>query len=80
MGPLYKAYNLDKQIVKFVKQVEKEIVSCSGQTDKIEKHFKGYVVYNDASQKRNLSQLKESITLSSQSYIHPNPAIFKRFG
>lgn len=37
----------------------------------IQKHFKGYVVYNDASQKRDLSKLTGSITLSSQSYIHP---------
>ncbi|MDO8495324.1 MAG: class I SAM-dependent methyltransferase [bacterium] len=46
----------------------------------IQKHFKGYVVYNDAAQKRDLSKLSESIPLSSQSYIHPYPAIFKKYG
>ena len=46
----------------------------------IQKYFKGYVVYNDAAQKRDLSQLARGVKLSSQSYIHPYPAIFKRYG
>ncbi len=46
----------------------------------IQKYFKGYVVYNDAAQKRDLSKLDRSIKLSSQSYIHPYPAIFKKYG
>ncbi|MDP3991311.1 MAG: class I SAM-dependent methyltransferase [Candidatus Colwellbacteria bacterium] len=46
----------------------------------IQKHFRGYVVYNDASQKRDLSELIKSIKLSSQSYIHPYPKIFKKYG
>ncbi len=46
----------------------------------IQKHFRGCVVYNDAAQKRDLSKLAESIKLSSQSYIHPYPAIFKKYG
>lgn len=46
----------------------------------IQKYFKGYVVYNDAAQKRELSQLTDSIPLSSQSYIHPYPTIFKKYG
>ncbi len=46
----------------------------------IQKHFKGYVVYNDAAQKRDLSELTHSIELSSQSYIHPYPAIFRKYG
>lgn len=46
----------------------------------IQKHFTGYVVYNDAAQKHDLSQLTESIKLSTQSYIHPYPAIFKSYG
>ncbi len=46
----------------------------------IQKYFKGYVVYNDAAQKRDLSELTQSIKLSSQSYIHPYPAIFKKYG
>lgn len=46
----------------------------------IQKYFKGYVVYNDAAQKRDLSRLTESIRLNSQSYIHPYPAIFKKYG
>lgn len=46
----------------------------------IRKHFKGYVVYNDAAQKHDLSKLTRSIQLSSQSYIHPYPTIFKKYG
>lgn len=46
----------------------------------IQKYFKGHVVYNDAAQKRDLSKLTHSIELSSQSYIHPYPAIFKKYG
>lgn len=46
----------------------------------IQKYFKGHVVYNDAAQKRDLSKLIHSIELSSQSYIHPYPAIFRKYG
>ena len=46
----------------------------------IQKHFRGYVVYNDAAQKRDLARLTQSIPLSSQSYIHPYPAIFRKYG
>ena len=48
--------------------------------DIIQQYFKGYVVYNDASQKRDLVKLSKSINLSSQSYIHPYPAIFRKYG
>lgn len=46
----------------------------------IQKYFRGYVVYNDTAQKRDLGTLTQSIELSGQSYIHPYPAIFKKYG
>lgn len=46
----------------------------------IQKHFRGYVVYNDSAQKHDLLKFTESIKLSSQSYIHPYPMIFKKYG
>lgn len=46
----------------------------------IQKYFKGYVVYNDSAQKRDLSQLTHSIELVGGSYIHPYPAIFRKYG
>lgn len=46
----------------------------------IQNFFRGHVVYNDAAQKRDLSKLTHSIELSSQSYIHPYPAIFRKYG